>query len=330
MEPSSEETAARVRAAERVVACEIEALEEVRRRLGPDFARAVDMVLETEGRVVTTGMGKAGIIARKVSATLASTGTPSIYIHPAEARHGDLGRICQGDLLLALSKSGETEEVLLLIPAVRAAGVRVLAMTESRDSDLGRVADLVLELGPISEAGSMGLAPTASTAALMALGDALALVVQEGRGFGPEDFARFHPGGSLGRRLLKVEEIMRRGERNPLVRANATIRETLVVMTKTPGRPGAAVVVGDDGRLLGIFTDGDLRRSLDGAEEGFLERRVSEFMTKDPKRIGRDKLAADALSLLHEHRIDQAPVVDEEGRAVGLVDVQDLLELKIA
>ncbi len=321
---------ARIASAKRILEREIEALRGVRERVGAPFAHAVSLILETPGRVVVTGMGKAGLIGRKISATLASTGTPSIFLHPAEARHGDLGRVCAGDLCFALSKSGETEELLDLLPPVRAAGIKVLSITETSDSSLGQASDLVLELGPILEAGEMGLAPSASTVAMLALGDALALVTQENRDFGPEDFARFHPGGTLGRKLMNVGEIMRRGERNPLIRSGATVREALVVMTKTPGRPGAAVVVDGAGLLLGIFTDGDLRRSLEHGEEGFLDRRIDEVMTASPKTIRDDKLAVDAFNLLHENRIDQIPVVDEAGRAIGLVDVQDLLELKIA
>jgi arabinose-5-phosphate isomerase len=275
-------------------------------------------------------MGKAGLIAGKVSATLASTGTPSIFLHPAEAVHGDLGRVVQGDLVLAFSKSGETEELLRFLPVVKASGVPLLAITETKDSTLGQLADLVLEMGPIDEAGEHGLAPSASTVAMLALGDALALVVQEGRNFGPEEFARFHPAGSLGRRLLRIKEIMRKGERNPLVPQGATLRETLFVMTKTPGHPGAALVVDQEQRLVGIFTDGDLRRCLEKGIEGLLDRRIDSVMTRSPRKISQDRLAAEAFNQLKENRVDQLPVVDELGKAVGILDVQDLLELKIA
>ncbi len=321
---------ASIRAGLRILEQEINALEGLRPRIGVGFAQAVELVLETKGTVVLTGMGKAGLIAGKVSATLASTGTPSIFLHPAEAVHGDLGRVGQGDLVLAFSKSGETEELLRFLPVVKASGVSILAITETKDSTLGQLADLVLEMGPINEAGEHGLAPSASTVAMLALGDALALVVQQGRNFGPEEFARFHPAGSLGRRLLRVEEIMRKGDRNPLISLGASLRETLFVMTKTPGRPGAALVVDEEQRLVGIFTDGDLRRCLEKGIEGLLDRSIDEVMTRSPRKISKDRLAAEAFNQLKENRVDQLPVVDGAGKAVGILDVQDLLELKIA
>ncbi len=321
---------ASIQAGLRILEQEIKALEGLRPRIGVGFAQAVDLILETSGTVILTGMGKAGLIARKVSATLASTGTPSIFLHPAEAVHGDLGRVVQGDLVLAFSKSGETEELLRFLPVVKASGVPILAMTESKASTLGQLADLVLEMGPIDEAGEHGLAPSASTVAMLALGDALALVVQESRNFGPEEFARFHPAGSLGRRLLRVGEIMRKDERNPLVSLGAKLREVLFVMTKTPGRPGAALVVDHEQRLVGIFTDGDLRRCLEKGVEGLLDRRIDEVMTVSPRKISVDRLAAEAFNQLKENQVDQLPVVDESGKAVGILDVQDLLELKIA
>lgn len=318
-----------VQSALRVIDAEAEALRCLRRRIGEEFSRAVDLILACKGRVVTTGMGKAGFIASKVSATLASCGTPSIHLHPVEAVHGDLGRLVRGDILLAMSKSGETEELLRLLPSVKASGVDVIAMTESRSSTLGRLADLVLELGPINEAGSLGLAPTASTLAMLALGDALALVVQERSDFGPEEFARFHPGGQLGRSLMRVHEIMRKGNRNPLVRSGTTAFDTMAFYSNCPGRPGAALIVDDGGKLLGLFTDGDLRRHLRAGSSEFLHRSVDDVMTKNPKTVAPGKLAAEALAILKEHQVDQLPVVDEAGRAVGLLDVQDLLELKI-
>ena len=208
---------ARIERARQIVECEAVAVRQVADGLGEPFLKALDLVLGLRGRVVTTGMGKAGFIAQKVSATLASTGTPSIFLHPAEAIHGDLGRVDEGDLLLAFSKSGETEELLVMLPHVKSCGATLVAVTQDQGSTLGRHSDLVLELGRIDEAGPHGLAPSASTTAMLALGDALALVVQEGRDFGPEDFARFHPGGDLGRKLMKVAELMRTDDRNPKV-----------------------------------------------------------------------------------------------------------------
>ncbi len=305
---------------------EVRALAALRARIGPSFSRAVDRVLATKGTVVATGIGKAGLIARKVSATLASTGTPSIYLHPTEALHGDLGRVVAGDLVLVFSKSGETEELLRLLPSVKSIDVGIVAITESRASTVGGLSDEVLELGPIDEAGPHGLAPSASTLVMLALGDAIALVVQGERNFGPEDFARFHPGGALGRRLMRVREVMRSGERNPVVRSGCSVRDALVAMTETPGRPGATSIVDADGVLLGYFTDGDLRRHLEHNTENILDLAIDEIMTRSPKTASPDQLAAEALSVLRKHGVDNLPVVDDAARAIGLVDLQDLLE----
>lgn len=320
----------RIQSALEILDHETRAVAGLRRWIGREFSFVVGEILVLAGRVVTTGMGKAGLIARKVSATLASTGTPSIFLHPAEAVHGDLGRVVAGDMLLAFSKSGETEELLRLIPALKSieVEVRVVAVTEGQESTLGRISDTVLELGPIHEAGPHGLAPSASTLAMLALGDALALVVQKERNFGPVEFARFHPAGQLGRELMQVREVMRKAERNPLVLAGATVREALVCMTETPGRPGAANVVDQEGILIGFFTDGDLRRLLKGNTVNMLDLAIEEVMTRSPKTIAPDRLATEALGVLRKHAVDNLPVVDARGRAVGLVDLQDLLELQ--
>lgn len=320
---------ARIERARDILYQEAEAIRAVAERLGDEFVTVVDMVLHLDGRVVTAGMGKAGIIATKISATLSSTGTPSIYLHPAEAIHGDLGRVCPGDLLLALSKSGETEEVLRLLGPVAAVDVPVVAVTESRSSTLGRHSAVVLELGPIEEAGTYRLAPSASTAAMLAVGDALALVVQEGRNFGPREFARFHPGGDLGRRLMRVAELMRTGDRNPLLQKGMTVLQAIDVMTRTPGRPGAASIVDASGRLLGFFTDGDLRRLVASSPGSISKLPIEDVMTRSPRTIKPDTLAMEALVFLNHHQVDQMPVVDDEQRAVGFLDVQDLLDLRI-
>jgi arabinose-5-phosphate isomerase len=320
----------RILRATAILEVEAEAVRRVASRLDADFARTVDAILALSGRVVTAGMGKAGIIAQKISATFASTGTPSIFLHPADAIHGDLGRVVEGDLLLALSKSGETEEVLRLLAPVKAVGVRVVAMTQSRASSLARHSDMVLELGEIEEAGTLALAPTVSSTVMLTLGDALALVVQEGRDFGPADFARFHPGGDLGRRLMRVEELMRKAERNPLVRSGSSVLDAIGVMTRTPGRPGATSVVDAAGTLVGFFTDGDLRRLLeDERHRDFVTERIDDVMTVQPRTIAPDTYAMEALAYLHKHRVDQVPVVDGDNRLVGLLDVQDLLDLRI-
>ncbi|MCA8964322.1 MAG: KpsF/GutQ family sugar-phosphate isomerase [Planctomycetes bacterium] len=319
----------RIERAREIVEREALAVRQVAERLGPTFLSTADLILALAGRVVTAGMGKAGFIAQKVSATLASTGTSSIFLHPAEAIHGDLGRVDEGDLLLAFSKSGETEELLVMLPHVKAVGVPVVGVTQSAHSTLGRHCDLVLELGQIDEPGPHGLAPSASTTAMLALGDALALVVQEGRRFGPDDFARFHPGGDLGRRLMKVGELMRTGDRNPKVCSGATVLEAIEVMTRTPGRPGATSVVDKHGKLLGFFTDGDLRRLIEHGLNNPRERSIDEAMTRNPRSIRPETFGLEAVALLHQFAVDQLPVVDDDGRLIGLLDVQDLLNLKI-
>src|SRR3954471_11617569 len=229
--------------AREVIRAEADAVAQLGGRLNGHFARAVAMVLACPGRVVVTGMGKPGFIAQKISATFASTGTPSLYLHPAEALHGDLGRLVPGDLVLALSNSGETDEIVRLLPSIRRLGAPILAMTSGLRNSLAGQADVVLEIGPVPEACPLGLAPTASTVALLAMGAALALSVQHRRGFSPEQFASLHPGGALGRQLLRVREVMRTGERNPTVRFDASLRETAGLMPPTEGRPGAASVV---------------------------------------------------------------------------------------
>ncbi len=319
----------RIQRAREIIAHEAEAVQRVADRIGPDFCAVVDLVLARKGRVVTAGMGKAGIIATKVSATLASTGTPSIYLHPAEAIHGDLGRIGEGDVLLAFSKSGETQELLIMLPHVKSAAVPIVSVTQSRNSTMGRHSDIVLELGAIDESGPHGLAPSASTTAMLALGDALALVVQEGRNFGPQEFARFHPGGDLGRKLMKVDELMRRGDRNPAVESGSTLLFAIEVMTRTPGRPGATSITTTDGSLLGFFTDGDLRRLIERGLADPRTVRIDDVMTKNPRRISDETFALEALGIMRQLSIDQLPVVDAQQKLIGLLDVQDLLDLRI-
>jgi arabinose-5-phosphate isomerase len=292
------------------------------------FAQAVEWILACRGQIVVTGMGKSGFVAQKISATFASTGTPSLYLHPADAAHGDLGRVARDDLVLALSNSGETEEVLRLLPALRRIGARVMAITRDGATPLGRGADLVLGIGRIEEACPMGLAPTASTAALLALGDALAMTVLANRPFDREEYALYHPGGKLGRGLAKVREVMRAGDANPLVRHDATLVQAVAVMTRTPGRPGACSIVDGSGKLAGFFTDGDLRRLI---ERGDLASStpIASIMSRNPRTVRPDALVADAARVLREARIDQVPVVDDSGRPVGLLDVQDLLAARI-
>jgi len=317
------------RAAE-VIRAEARAIADLENLLDGAFEEAVERVLACEGAVVVTGMGKAGLIGAKISATLASTGTPSHSLHPAEALHGDLGRIRARDVLLAISNSGETEEIKALIPAAKRIGATVIAITGEPESTLGRLADCVLTIGRATEVCSLGLAPTASTAAMLALGDALAIVVQHERGFSREDYALYHPGGALGRRLMRVREVMRQGEQVPLVACGTTIRETVLRINQTPGRPGAALVVSADGRLRGIFTEGDYRRLLEpGKLEHLIEEPIDEHMGREPKTIGPDALVEEAVRLLSENRVDQLPVLDADGRPIGLLDVQDVLDVRV-
>lgn len=308
-----------------VLAAEAAAIAAV--KLDETFAEAVRWILDCRGRVVVTGMGKPGFVAQKISATLASTGTPSLYVHPAEAAHGDLGRIARDDVVIALSNSGETEEILRLLPALKKIGARIVAVTRDRVNPLARGADLVLAYGNVEEACPMGLAPTASTAVLLAVGDALAMTALAIRPFDREEYALFHPGGKLGRGLMKVRELMRQTEANPVVREDQPLSAAVAVMTETPGRPGATSVVDAAGKLVGIFTDGDLRRLVEQGETDFA-RPVSTAMGRNPRTVRPDALIVDAARVLRQARIDQVPVVDDEGRPVGLLDVQDLLAAK--
>ena len=311
-----------------VIAAERAGLEGVALRLGPSFSEAVDWVLACTGRVVVTGMGKSGFIAQKLSATFASTGTPSLYLHPAEALHGDLGRVVSGDLVVALSNSGATDELLRLMPAVRAMGARVIAITGDIKSPLAFRADLVLDIGPVDEACPMGLAPTASSLALLGLGDALAMTVLNNRTFSTEQYARLHPAGLLGKQARLISEVMRRDECNPIVAEDAPLSRAVAVMTRTPGRPGATSVVDAAGRLVGIFTDGDLRRLVEAGKTDFTVS-VGSVCGHSPKTVRVDQQVRDAADLLRSARVDQLPVIDLDGRPVGLVDIQDLFAAKI-
>lgn len=315
-----------LRAAKRVLQIERDALAGLFRRLDRDFERACDLILKSKGRVVVTGMGKPGFIAQKISATLSSTGTPSLFLHAAEALHGDLGRVMKEDVVLAFSSSGETEEIVKLLPLIKKIGAKLVAFTGNPKSSLARHSDVVLDVSVRKEACPLNLAPTASTTAMLAFGDALAVALLEQKGFRAEDFAFFHPGGNLGKKLLlKVSDIMRKGGENPIVPLGTKIKDVLFRITKA--RAGSATVVDKKGVLKGIFTDGDLRRHLNIKEgKGLLNLPVSQVMTKSPITIRPDRLAAEALEILRSRKIDEMPVVDHSGRPIGLLDVQDLLK----
>lgn len=292
------------------------------------FGQAVQLILECAGHVVATGMGKSGIIAQKISATLASTGTPSFYLHPAEAIHGDLGRVGRKDVVLAISRSGDTEEVKRLIPSVKKFGARIIAITCEPRSALAQHADCLLLLARAPEACPIGLAPTTSTTAQLALGDALAMAVSKRRNFTKEDFASFHPGGALGRSLIKVAEVMRPRAEWPPAAIGTTTRQALVDAGGLGRRPGALVIVDDGERIAGLLTDGDIRRGV-LKDAAFLDLPIERTMTKKPTTVRGDQLAAEAWSTMKQRNFDELPVVDATGKYLGLLDVQDLLEAGI-
>jgi len=296
--------------------------------LGASFEVVVGAVLDCRGTIVISGVGKSGLIGAKLSATLASTGTPSIFLHPSEAIHGDLGRVRAGDMVFLLSQSGESEEVVRLIQPLKRLQAVTVAMTGKPESTLGRNCDHMLDTGRAPESCPLGLAPTTSTAALLALGDALAMTVLSLRGFQREDFARFHPGGQLGRKLMRVADVMRSGDRFTVVREETPAKSVLAKMNGTPGRPGAACIVHDDGTLAGFFTDGDLARRLE-AGVAWLEQPIANVMTRTPTTIAPDVLVAEAMAILGERRFDQIPVVDACRKPVGLLDIQDVVAAKI-
>lgn len=306
-----------------VLRLEAQAVAAMGELLDERFTRAVAAVLECPGHVIATGMGKSGLIAQKISATLASTGTPSIFLHPAEAMHGDLGRVREEDLVLALSNSGEAEEMRRLIPSLVRIGARIVAMTGNVESTLARHADIVLWTGNLPEACPVQLAPTTSTTAQLAMGDALAMAVAKRRDFSRADYAAYHPGGALGRSLLKVADVLD-GTRGAPAAKGVTVRDALVGAGGLGRRPGALPVVGPNGNLRGILTDGDVRRHL-LRDPGFVDRPIEEVMTKSPVFVRPDQLAAEAWHLMRERGFHELPVVDRSGRYIGLLEVRDLL-----
>ena len=313
--------------ARRVFEIERDALGAVHDRLDGGFTRACELILATQGRVVCIGMGKSGHVARKIAATLASTGTPAFYVHPGEAGHGDLGMITDADVVLASSYSGESDEILMLLPALRRQGNAVIAMTGRPQSTLALEADVHLDVSVPAEACPLHLAPTSSTTATLALGDALAVALLEARGFTADDFARSHPAGSLGRRLLlRIDDVMHAGEALPRVGATASVAEALVEMSRK--RLGMTAIVDSGGVLLGIFTDGDLRRALD---QGLDVRQapITGIMTRNPRTVRAGRMATEAAHLMEQHRINGLIVVDADGRAVGALNIHDLLRARV-
>lgn len=313
-----------VKRAREVLDIEASAIKDLKSRVNHNFRDAVNLIHRTKGRAIVSGMGKTGIIAQKFSATLASTGTPSLFLHTAEAIHGDLGKVTSEDVVIILSNSGSTEEMKQFLPLLKKIGCKVIALTGNIKSILAKYSDIVLDISVKKEACPLGLAPTASTTAALAMADALAICLLELKGFREKDFAFFHPGGALGRRLLlKVEDIMRCGKANPIVKEREKVAKVLFKITQA--RAGSATVVDASGKLKGIFTDGDLRRHL-GRDKSLPLRAIKEVMTKNPTVVYQDMLAAEALRILREKRVDELPVVDKNKRPVGLLDVQDLLK----
>ncbi len=310
--------------AKRVLGIEAQAIKDLVRRIDKNFERVIEILSRCKGRVVLTGMGKAGIIAQKISATMSSTGTPSLFLHSAEAIHGDLGRVTKEDVIIALSNSGETEEVKKLLPLIKKIGVKLISLTGNKKSTLAEYSDVVFDVSVKKEACPLGLAPTSSTTVMLAMGDALSVCLLKAKKFKEEDFAFYHPGGLLGRKLLlKVEDIMRKGIANPIVKENRLVKEVLYAITRA--RAGAASIINKKGKLVGIFTDGDLRRHID-EKVNLSTLKIKDVMTKSPTTVKKDQLAVEALRILQEKKIDEVPVVDKFLHPVGMLDVQDLLK----
>lgn len=315
--------------AKKVIRIEAEALMSLAEAINGEFERAVEMILASKGRVVVTGMGKSGLIGQKIASTMASTGTPAFFLHPGEAIHGDLGMIIKGDVVIAISNSGETEEVVRILPVIKRLGASLIAVAGNRSSTLAKAGDVFLDISVKEEACPLGLAPTASTTATLAMGDALAVALLLQRGFRAEDFALFHPGGALGKRLiLRVEDLMHKGDAVPLVQEGTPMREALFVITSKG--LGVTGVTGADGRLVGVITDGDLRRALEKGTD-FLERDAGELMKRNPRRISRTDLAAAALQRMEEFSITSLFVFEDEGdKPVGIIHLHDLLKAGLA
>lgn len=307
---------------------ERDAIDTLSENLNDSFIHAVNLILglQSHGHVITSGIGKGGIIAQKISATFASIGIPSFFLHPAESVHGDIGRFTKLDVALILSNSGETEEVVRMLPSIKRIGCPIVSITATDKSTLASHSDVVIPIGITSEVGPLNMAPTTSTTVMLALGDALCMTILKEKGLTKEEYAFYHPGGSLGRALLTVKDVMRSGDELCLVKENTLCKDVLHKITETKGRPGAALIIDENLKLIGIFTDGDLRRCL---EEGtsFLESPVTQYMGKSPKYITEEKLASEATLLLTEHRIDQLAVVNQNQEAIGLVDIQDAAKI---
>ncbi len=315
-----------IETAKKVLKIEAEAIEELIPRLDEDFLKAVEIISHCKGRVVVTGMGKSGIICHKIAATLASTGTPALYMNPAEAIHGDLGMVVSGDVVIALSNSGETEELLRLLETIKRLDAKIISMTGNPHSTLARHSDVTLYVGIKQEACPMGLVPTASTTAALAMGDAIAVTLFEKRGFTSDDFAKLHPGGRLGKKLMKVENLMHVGNEIPIIKLSTLMKDAILEMTKK--KLGCTTIVDNQGRLAGIITDGDLRRFLE-KEKDPLTKRVESCMTPSPIIISRNELATVALNIMETRKITSIPVVDKDKKLEGIIQIHDLWQIQM-
>ena len=317
-----------LRLARQIVRMEGQTLLALADRIGDEFCRAVAIVHAAHGSVIVSGMGKAGLIGQKIAATLASTGTRSHFLHPAEAIHGDLGRVHADDVALILSFSGRTEEVVRILPSFATIGVPIIAVTGQPDSPLGKQAAVTLNLGSIREACPLGLAPTASTTAMLALGDALALVLSQGREFTADDFARFHPGGNLGRKLSRVEDVMRPLAQCRVASESQTLRQTLVAQSRPGRRTGAIMITDSAGALVGIFTDSDLARLLEANRDAAIDGPLADVMTRQPSTVAAGSLLSAACEILSRRKLSELPVVDADQRPLGMIDITDVVGLE--
>jgi len=316
--------------ARQVINAEAKGVAKMAELVDKTFVDAAELIYNCKGSVIVTGIGKAGIVGQKISATLASTGTPSHFLHPVEAVHGDLGRLRKGDVVLVLSYGGETDEIIRLINIVKQLEVKLIAITANRDSRLASHSDIILCMGELDEACPFGVAPSVSTTCMLAIGDALALTIMKARDFSIEDYARFHPAGSLGAKLITVEQSMmfKAGEKLPIAKITDTVKE-LLKKNSDVKRHGAVMVIDAGGKLAGIVTDADLRRLMAQGGTKVFDYKVKDIMTANCKRIKASALAAEAMAIFHKHRIDDLPVVDEQGKPISLIDVQDIVAIKI-
>ena len=311
--------------AKRVLRIEAQAVSALTERLNSDFCKAVEIIYQSKGRVVVTGMGKSGLVGKKIAATLSSTGTPAFFMHPAEASHGDLGMVTSDDVVIAISNSGETAELINLIPFLKRFNVSLISFTGNPESTLSRSADVAIDVSVKEEACPMGIVPTASTTATLAMGDALAVALLIKRGFKEEDFAFFHPGGSLGKRLfIKVKDLMHTGEALPIVSPDMPMMKATVEISSK--RLGVTIVADSDKKILGIITDGDLRRGIEKWGKAFFDMRAEDVMTRNPKTISGEELAQKALSVMERHSITSLVVPDSDGKAIGIIHLHDILK----